>query len=501
MKIKQWIICIGFIVGFALQTLAVGFNSAPSRRLESPRLRKESVAPKRDSSNGGFGKSRSNTQSVATSSTKTRQRKADSSGTGTSLLPEGLDTDDVPSAKRLSDEENRKVLSVEGMTLKEAVKVEYGEGYGETADEALKEAMKDVLQKVVGVYVDSDFRMNNDQIIKDEIITHCNGFIDHYKKIEESDDPNGRGKAVTIRAWVKMRDFVNRMKKIVPRQRVEMDGVLLDNEIGSNVSAEALLRNEFETLDPILDLMEIGLVSSIRPEIQSNRDGAISLRYVFQIRYSKDKYYNKFIRRIEALLDQVSTKRMTRTVPFKLAQVSCHPWMMEGIWKRQQVQAYYLCYDQSLWESKSKVVISVIKSITRGGAASVREWEVSEHLKRVYDKIRKEYYWKNKSVQCVFSVLDENGQELSRAVQNISIRCLQWDSFEEAPDFIPFICGTDNVTSESELKIVCSNFRPTVSRCYVDKYIGYIDIMIDRADVKKIKSAEIKLETNNQGEN
>ena len=474
MKVKQEIFCIGLIAGFALQTLAVGFNSTPSRRLESPRLRMDNVSQKSGSSNGGFGKARSNTQAVTTSAAKTRQRKADSSGSGTLLLPEGFDADGAASTKRSSTEGSRKVLSAEGMAFKEAVKVEYGDGHGETADEALKEAMKDVLQKVVGVYVDSDFRMNNDQIIKDEIITHSNGFVDHYKKMEESDDPNGRGKAVTIKAWVKMRDFVNRMKKIAPRSCVAMDGVLLDNEIDNNVNAETLLRNEFEKFDPVLDLMEIGLVSSIRPEIQSNRDGAIVLRYVFQIRYSKDKYY-QFIRRIEPLFDQISTKKATRTVPFKVAQVSCYPQAENKYWTKQQVQAYYLLarlswkFDKSKFD-KSKVVISVIKSITHGGVASEREWVVSEHLKQVYDEIREKYYRKNRSVQCVFRVLDGSGQELSCAVQKISIRCLQKDRFETALDFVPLICGTGNMTRESELKCSMLIDGSGIYGSYIDKY-------------------------------
>lgn len=485
MKVKQGIICIGLIACFALQTLAVGFNSTPSRRLESPRLRKESVAQKRDSSNGGYGKSRLNTQSDTTSASKTRRRQTDSSGSGTSLLPEGFDADCAASTKRSSTEGGRKVLSAEGVALKESIKVEYGDGHGETADEALKEAMKDVLQKVVGVYVDSDFRMNNDQIIKDEIITHSNGFIDHYKKMEESDDPSGRGKSVTIKAWVKMRDFVNRMKKIAPRQCVAMDGVLLDNEIDNNVNAETLLRNEFEKFDSVLDLMEIGLVSSIRPEIQSNRDGAIVLRYVFQVRYSRDKYY-QFIRRIEPLLDQISTKKTTRTVPFKLVQVSCYPQAENKYWEEQQVQAYYLCVDSnqvSARKLKSEEVISAIKSITRGGAATVREWKVSEHLKRVYDEImREKYYWKGKCVQCVFSVLDENRQELSRVVQNIErLDVITW------PDFMPFINDRNYMTSESSWKCnrILALERISSFLCYADKYIGYIDIMINREDVKK----------------
>lgn len=504
MKARKEIICIGLMAGFVLQTLAVGFNTTSSRRLESPRLRTDSVSRKSDSSNGGVGKAKSGAQSATTSPAKTRRRQSDSSVGDTSLLPEEFDADGAGSMKRSSAEGSRKVLSAEGMTLKEAVKVEYGDGHGETADEALKEAMKDVLQKVVGVYVDSDFRMNNDQIIKDEIITHCNGFIDHYTKIDESDDPDGRGKSVTIKAWVKMRDFVNRMKRMAPRQCVAMDGVLLDAEMDNNVNAEILLREEFEKLDPVLDLMEVRLVDSIRPEVQSSKDGAIVLRYVFQIRYSKDKYYQRFMRRIEALLNQIATKKRTRTVPFKLAQVSCYPWGAangSGYWKNKSVQAYYLRVDQ-IWESKPKEVISVIRSITRGGVATIKEWEVSEHLKRVYDEIRREYYRPHKAVQCVFSVLDETGSPLSCAVQNISIENLQNGNIKSGPDFIPFTCN-DNVgcmTTESEMK--CRNLHgSSVYRSYLDRYIGCVDITVNKADIKKIKSAEIRLEPICEGEN
>lgn len=75
----------------------------------------------------------------------------------------------------------QKVLSAAGLAVNEDIKVEFGEGIGETKDEALKEAIRDVLQRVVGTYVDSDFRVENDKIIKDQIITHSNGFIERYK--------------------------------------------------------------------------------------------------------------------------------------------------------------------------------------------------------------------------------------------------------------------------------------------------------------------------------
>lgn len=158
MKAKNEIVCFGLVVGVLLNTLAAGFNTVPNRRLESPRLRTVKASPAKGSS------------------TKDASPKAGTNArSSASLLPEGFEAGDEPTAKGSLAEGNRKVLSAEGMSLKGSLKVEYGEGHGDTIDEALKEAMKDVLQKVVGVYVDSDFRMNNDQIIKDEIITHSNG--------------------------------------------------------------------------------------------------------------------------------------------------------------------------------------------------------------------------------------------------------------------------------------------------------------------------------------
>lgn len=433
------------------------------------------------------------------------------------ILAAGARTGCTTSANT-ADSSATKVLSADGLAVKSDIKVEYGEGHGETVEEALQDAMNDVLRKVVGVYVDSDFRMENDKIIKDEIITHSNGFIDRYKKMEVADDPNGRGKVVTIKAWVNIRDFVNRMKKIGPRQTVRMDGALLNSDISNSVNAETLLRKEFEKLDPILDLMDIDLVSSVRPEIQSSSDDTVVLRYAFQIHYSKDKYYRQFVRRVGNLLDQISTKKTKRSVPFRMAKINYYPRTGNGeYWKTQQVSAYYLL-DQvdlnnamrqgtSAWNSKSKLTISIVQSVSRGGSAIVREWTLTEHLKRVFDEIRKRYYQNNRSVRCAFRVMDENGQELSCAVQNISLSCLQdiyfGIYFEKAPDFIPFMkCDTSGMPSDScKSCSALTNRNGGSYRGYVNKYIGCIDITIDKKSIKKIKSAEIRLETNNQGGN
>ena len=498
-NLKQ-LISLTFATLLALQGSSEGFSSGTSsgRRLRAPNMRRKTA----QGGVSGFAVRSSQADDFSSSASQTSKKSEEKSTGGSSLLPESFDTeqDDVKQSKSMS----QKVLSAEGLAVKDELKVEFGEGHGETTEEALKEAMRDVLQKVVGVYVDSDFRMNNDEIIRDEIITYSNGFIDHYKKMDEEDDKNGRGQVVTIKAWVKMRDFVNRMKKIAPSQTVKVDGVLLDNDLGNKLNAEVLLRKEFENFDPIMDLMEVGLVDSIRPEIQSSQDGAVVLRYVYVIKYSKDKYYKKFLPRINTLFDQISTERpRIRSTPFKVAKVDIYPHTNNGkAWRAHSVAGFYLINQvdgRTAWEGKPKTMISMVQKISRGGVASLREWVLSEHLAAVYH----ECMAVQRGVNCVLSLKAAQGNQLTQSEQRIAARTLLYPgSHEESSDFVPLLpTGSlaEFLTDETRGRCWALMSGGTFQE-YVDRAVGFIDITVDREDVSKIKSAEIKLETNNRGE-
>lgn len=56
-------------------------------------------------------------------------------------------------------------------------------GYGISEENALTNAMQNVIQEYLGALVDTELRINNDEIIHEEIITASNGYIDSYKKL------------------------------------------------------------------------------------------------------------------------------------------------------------------------------------------------------------------------------------------------------------------------------------------------------------------------------
>lgn len=453
----------------AAQGLAVGFGSGtPNRRLTAPNM----CDRNRDRNQG------------AQSSQEAGQRTTRTSAKATSSSDVWGDWDDEDDAKPNGKAKKPvRVLSPEAKSIKGDIKVELGEGHGETREEALKEALKDVLQKVVGVYVDSEFRMNNDEIIKDQIITHSNGLIEKYKVLDEAKDENGCGIVITIRARVKIRDFVARIQKIAPSQTVAVDGALMASDIGNQLNAEALLRKELEDFD-LTSLMDVKIEKSIKPEIQSSKDGVVVMRYAYTVRYSPKKYYKEFLPRLDRVLTQIAKGKPKTTVfEGQTEKIDIMPGNNGGFgsrnshrWEGRSIPVPFVVLHPARFYNPGKGIVSAVWKITAGGMLNIREWTLSDHLARLFAEMCDDAYRRVERIQCVLSVLDEGGEEMAVGVDQVNVY--------RAP-----LLGQ------------CS-FYPAFAdsfRALGSKYVGFIDISINAEDVSRIKSLRIKLETNSKG--
>ena len=113
---------------------------------------------------------------------------------------------------------------------------------------------------------------------------------------------------------------------------------------------------------------------------------------------------------------------------------------------------------------------------------------------------------KRRGMRCVFSLFDESDNVVSKvAVPVDGGNLFMWGCGGESiiPNFLPLLPGYD-VSSDGPFETV--NKVDSLRReggsfsILVDRFIGYVDVKVAKADVKKIKSAEIKLETTNKGE-
>ena len=221
----------------------------------------------------------------------------------------------------------------------DTVKVQ-GRGVGVNKTAALKDAYRDAIERAVGLYVDAETVANNDQIVKDQVLTQSNAYITDYREL--SSERIDVGFEVRILATVKKQALTTKLTDVMPAQTVRIDNAGLQNVHAQLVTKEkraedavALLKNALDGLNPMKSLM----VANIRPDTQKiitaddvNNDrrryrreaqlksNQVMLRYLFEVKLDREKYFAEFMPHLRKVLDQISiTKpkeiRLTELMP------------------------------------------------------------------------------------------------------------------------------------------------------------------------------------------
>lgn len=199
------------------------------------------------------------------------------------------------------------------------VKVVYGRGTGETKEEAEKDACRNAVEFAVGTFIDSETQLKNEQLIKDEILSHSNGYIEKYEVTGASRSKRGLGIEVDVKAWVKMQEARKKVRDLVPgdAQKVDgIDGITFANESKErrDKSAAALLKKELDGLDPVRQLVNVKLASS-KPTVLEGKEAEgcaaneVILRYYCQFYLMQDVYFKRFMPRFTQILEQISVHK------------------------------------------------------------------------------------------------------------------------------------------------------------------------------------------------
>ena len=194
-----------------------------------------------------------------------------------------------------------------------------GKGIGVTKMEALKDAYRDAVEQAVGLYVDAEQMVKNEDLVKDQILTQSNAYIESYKIAKESKSDTGLI-TVTILADVRKLALTRKIKGVMPTQKSELSDVSknLHAEIVTDfkrkADAVAILKNELENLSPIKQLMKVSLASEM-PVTESVPEDAslVRLWYPIRVEVNGTIYYEEFVPRWTRILEQIkigSTKRL-----------------------------------------------------------------------------------------------------------------------------------------------------------------------------------------------
>jgi hypothetical protein len=116
-------------------------------------------------------------------------------------------------------------------------------GSGTTPDEADKNALSAAIERVVGVLVDAESLVKNDEVVRDQVLTFSRGYINEYQEIRRWEE-NGLHYA-TIAANVSVTKLGEKLKQVPGIATKVIDGGLLKNLLEIDRQNEELAREVF----------------------------------------------------------------------------------------------------------------------------------------------------------------------------------------------------------------------------------------------------------------
>jgi hypothetical protein len=110
-------------------------------------------------------------------------------------VPSDVETTDIEAERLTANEGETKVIT---------------SAWGESPEKALENALRNAIEEAVGALITSETRMENDEIVKDELLSYSKGFIRTYKKLSEEKE-DGEFKT-TVAAIVTQKQIIDKLE-------------------------------------------------------------------------------------------------------------------------------------------------------------------------------------------------------------------------------------------------------------------------------------------------
>ena len=196
----------------------------------------------------------------------------------------------------------------------EIVKVK-GRGVGANKTEALKDAYRDAVERAVGLYVDAEQMMKNEELVKDQILTQSNAYIEKCEVAKEMAKSNGLVE-IQILAEVRKTALTKKISDVMPSKTFKLsDGLKnvhakMTTTEKRNVDGAALLKNALEGFRPVVLVAECELASPqhVIRKMGHPRDpkNMIAVNYLFRTKINQQRYLEYVVPRLKDVLGQIS---------------------------------------------------------------------------------------------------------------------------------------------------------------------------------------------------
>ena len=212
------------------------------------------------------------------------------------------------------------------------------DGYGITPIEAEKNALQKAVRKAIGEFVDAESIAQNGELIKDEVLTYSDGFVESKKILSGPEKDEDLGfYVVSMEAVVVSKKLVERLKdsKIslskmggenmwatsISKIAGAKDGrAILDKFLTQELLPERLVNAQLISQGPDRTVLRNELAKPIQKPDYDN--DFVELSFQIELSYDLSAFFEQAIPRLNSILDKISTRVVDKSAPIKLSKNS-----------------------------------------------------------------------------------------------------------------------------------------------------------------------------------
>ncbi len=183
-------------------------------------------------------------------------------------------------------------------------------GVGESEDAALKDAFSNAVQSAVGTMVDAETLIKNDKVMKDQVLTYSNAFIQKFDKIGSEKRADGLYE-VRIKAQVQRKQLVEKLKAANITEKEVKTSSLYAQVVTQNKEekdAKAILAKALQDID-YPACMLVARISAEEPKLVAKNEKSATIEWPVEIRVDEDAYFNKVLPKLKEALDGVAKEK------------------------------------------------------------------------------------------------------------------------------------------------------------------------------------------------
>ena len=367
-------------------------------------------------------------------------------------------------------------------------------GIGSTSDAALKDALNQAVQQVVGSLVSSEAFVKNDELIKEQVLTYSDGFVQKYEVLKPAKIHSSGLVEITIKAFVAQKKLQKRLES-VNILKVKVEGAQniwaqLETEKFRKENAEALLIKTLSLLRPE-DYLQVTLVDkngntgskaqlNVIPTDDSSRV-KISMGAIVTVNH------RKFVKEVQPVLKDVLEKLCTSKTSAVTATDTARPSNFG-----------FIISDDGTFKERNHGELHIIAGATSARLRPVKErknmFEFALNVSKRYnvEQQKFEYYYFPRTEQLrkyldnyvqgyhllTFILKDQDGEEIKRYSQKVF-------NYRDLPIFFESFANQYMISPEI-------SHRYGGSQAATQAFS--ITFEMKQSDVKDIRSMELVLE-------